>query len=1185
MEEQKQVLVQEQKGTRINRMVMHGFKSFAKFTELPFSSGFNVILGPNGAGKSNVLDALCFVLGKSSSKSLRAEKSSNLIYNGGKAKNPAKHGEVSIFFDNSNKTFPTDDNEVKISRIVKHNGQSIYKINDKTRTRQETLDLLSVAKINPDGYNIILQGDIIRFVEMHPIERRQLIEEIAGISVYEEKKHKALLELQKVGEKLKETEIVLTERNTYLKELKKDRDQALKYKDMNDRINQNKASYSKIQIDKKEAEKNEMQKKIDEATEELSRVNEKIAKLKQENAEKRKQIESITREIEEKVKEIEEKGEKGHADITKEVESLKIELTRNNSRTETVKNEISRMGQRKKDLMAAIGDIGKKILELNKEKESLQNRIKDRGKERDYFGKKIIEFRQKHKLDNIGDVEKKVEDIDKKSEDLQKEIQSLREQQHELIREKDTIRHEIGVIDAELKKVIDVEREHKQQLEELKSRRDEFKKITLQLNKNLDEDASLSIQLSSARKKIHNADEELVKLSARQLSIREIAHSDIAIKKILELKSKRSDIHGTVSELGKVDSKYALALEIAAGPRIKSIVVEDDKVAAELIKYLKQNKLGTATFLPLNKLNPKRTSEAAAGLEKANGCHGLAIDLVSFDRRFDKVFSYVFADTLVVDDIDVARRLGIGKAKYVTIDGDMAELSGAMHGGFRLRKKQGFGFKEKDLDKSIEEIQEEISELKNTIDILEKRRIENEQQIASLREKKANLEGGIIKTEKSLHLDAADTKNPKNRKEELMKQEKEIENKINGVISKISDTNKELTNLKIEKQKLRSEISQLRNPSLLAELNTFEQKAREFSDEIITANSEIKAIETQITDIYSNEKEKTEKILKQLDKESKSFGDELISLESHAKEKGKILQEKEKLAQEFYARFKGLFAERGEIDRHMQKNEDAINSRIEESRKVEIRNNTFSLKMAELNASLAALQQEFSQYEGVKLDLGKNEEQLKNEIRKFEKMREEIGSVNMRALEIYDEVEKQYSSLLGKKEKLVVEKDDVLAMMNEIEGKKKELFMKNFDVINENFKRFFSMLSTKGEAYLVLEDQENPFEAGLRVNVKITGSKFLDIRSLSGGEKTLTALAFIFAIQEHEPASFYVLDEVDSALDKHNSEKLAKLVRGYSKNAQYLLISHNDALISEADNLYGISMNEHGISQVVSLKV
>src|SRR3989338_9164906 len=623
------------------------------------------------------------------------------------------------------------------------------------------------------------------------------------------------------------------------------------------------------------------------------------------------------------------------------------------------------MGQRKKDLMAAIGDIGKKILELNKEKESLQNRIKDRGKERDYFGKKIIEFRQKHKLDNIGDVEKKVEDIDKKSEDLQKEIQSLREQQHELIREKDTIRHEIGVIDAELKKVIDVEREHKQQLEELKSRRDEFKKITLQLNKNLDEDASLSIQLSSARKKIHNADEELVKLSARQLSIREIAHSDIAIKKILELKSKRSDIHGTVSELGKVDSKYALALEIAAGPRIKSIVVEDDKVAAELIKYLKQNKLGTATFLPLNKLNPKRTSEAAAGLEKANGCHGLAIDLVSFDRRFDKVFSYVFADTLVVDDIDVARRLGIGKAKYVTLDVDSAEVSGAMHGGFRLRKKQCMGFKEKDLVKDIEDSEQSISELKNTIDVFEKMRIENEEQISSLREKKANLEGNIIKTEKSLHLNVSDTADAKKKKEDLKKDEKQIEGKISGINEKISSTNKELTDLKIEKQNLRSEISQLRNPTLLAELNTFEQKLREFSEEIITINSEIRNIDTQINDIYTHEKERTEKILKQLDKDAAEFSAELSNLQNAVKEKDKVLKEKEKLAQEFYAKFKSLFVERGKVDSEIQKNENIINSRAEESRKVEIRGNTFSLKIAEVNAALAGLQQEFSQYEGV----------------------------------------------------------------------------------------------------------------------------------------------------------------------------------------------------------------------------
>ena len=244
------------------------------------------------------------------------------------------------------------------------------------------------------------------------------------------------------------------------------------------------------------------------------------------------------------------------------------------------------------------------------------------------------------------------------------------------------------------------------------------------------------------------------------------------------------------------------------------------------------------------------------------------------------------------------------------------------------------------------------------------------------------------------------------------------------------------------------------------------------------------------------------------------------------------------------------------------------------------------MKNAEIAASLAGLNQEFSQYEGVKLDMEKTEEQLKNEISKFERMREEIGSVNMRALEVYDEAERQYNEFMDKKGKLGAEKEDVLSMMKEIEGRKKELFMKTFDVVNNNFKNFFTMLTTKGaEATLVIENEENPFEAGLRINVKITGSKFLDIRGLSGGEKTLTALAFIFAIQEHEPASFYVLDEVDAALDKHNSEKLAKLIRKYSEKAQYIMISHNDNVISEADILYGVSMNNDGVSQVVSLKI
>ncbi|MBI2208422.1 chromosome segregation protein SMC [Candidatus Woesearchaeota archaeon] len=1184
-EQSQQVAVEEKKdgragkGTKINRIVMNGFKSFAKHTEFLFNGNFNCVLGPNGSGKSNVLDALCFVLGKSSAKSLRAEKSSNLIYNGGKAKNPAKQGEVSIFFDNSNKMFPTEDGEVKITRIVRQNGQSVYKINDETRTRQEILELLGIARINPDAYNIILQGDIIKLVEMHPNERMELIGEIAGISMYEEKKHKAVLELEKVDERLKETEIVLAERNTYLKELKKDRDQALKYKDMNERIKVNKASYSKLQIDRKERERNELRQKLEEANNELEKINNKIEALKSNNREKREEIDKIT-------KEIEEKGEIGQVNLNKEVETLKIELTRKNSRTDALKNELARLSQRRGDIKEETKEIEDKIKQLEEEKEEMMQDIEKKKKERNSIANRIKEFKEKNKLDNVGEIEKQVEEIDKKAEELEKEVHEARERQHSLIREKDRLTHEVGTIDAQMSKVLDIEKEHKKQLQDLETKRKEFKESTLELNKKLDEDSGMAAQLSTARRKTNAKEEELSKLKARQISARELNYADVAIKRILELKKKRGGIYGTVAELGNVDSKYALALEIAAGPKIKSIVVEDDKTASECIRYLKDNKLGVVTFLPLNKINSKPMDPEAKKLSKSNGSHGLALDLVSFDNSFKKVFEYVFADTIVVDNIDVARRLGIGNAKYVTLDGDLAEKSGAMHGGYRLKRKQSMGFQEKDIAEEIEKHEQELRELKNTIDVLEKRRIENEELISGLRGRKAALEGEIIKTEKSLHLDTTDLDASKGKRDTLQKYEEEVDRKIKLVQDKISSLNKELALVKTEKQKLRASIAQLRNPALLAELNAFEEKHKELNEEIIKIDSEIKARDTQSEKIYKSELEKTDKILKQIEKDEQGFNREMQQLMNEIKNKENELQKKEALAQDFYAKFKGLFNKRSEIDKEIQKNDGLISNKQEESRNVEIKANTLSLKHAEIQAALAGLEQEFQQYEGVKLDLEKNEEQLRGEISKFERMREQIGSVNMRALDIYEDVEKQYHVLLEKKESLGKEKEDVLKMMGEIEGKKKDLFMSVFDAVNANFQKFFSMLTTKGaQATLVIEDEENPFEAGVRINVKITGSKFLDIRSLSGGEKTMTALAFIFAIQEHEPASFYVLDEVDAALDKHNSEKFAKLIRQYSNNAQYIIISHNDAVISEADTLYGVSMNEHGISQVVSLRI
>ena len=1157
---------------------MKGFKSFANRTEILLGDRYNCILGPNGSGKSNVLDAVCFVLGKSGARSLRAEKTANLVYNGGKKNKPAKEGEVSIFFDNTKGTFPTEDRQVKVTRIVKNDGQSIYKINDKRRTRGEILELLSVARIDPNGYNIILQGDIVRFVEMHPAQRRTIVEEIAGISVYEEKKNAALRELDRVQQKLSDSEIILTERNSYLQELRKERDQALKYQEMADKIKQNKASYLKIQIDRKGKAKDEQQKKVDALNEKVEKHNSKVSELKQKNRELREEIENIS-------KEVEQRGEVEQVQLNKEIESLKVDIATNKTRLDTLNQEIGRIGTRREGIKE---NMKESEGELNSTKANMAEKEKllsDTRKEKDIIEKKIEEFRKKNNLDDAGDIETQIDQLDRDAEEKQKQIQVLREDQQNMIREQDRISYQIQTLDERIAKVLEIEKEHKDQIEGLKTMKQRFKAVTMELNRSLDEDSTISAKLGDSRKRLIDTNERLAKLKARNASVQDRLSEDMAIRKINENKGRFNGVLGTVSELGNVSSKYATALETAAGPRLKSIVVENDKVAAECIRYLKTNRLGTATFLPLNKIKGREPDPKIEALASSRGVEGLAIDLVEFEPRLKRIFNYIFANTLVIKDIEVARRIGVGKAKMVTLDGDSAEMSGAMHGGYRKAKKSGYGFKEKELTKDIETTEGRIAELQGVISIMEKKRNDNEEKIQRLREEKASLEGEIIKQEKSLHLESGDMDATKNEKKRLDTELEQVTKKIDHITDTISKENRALADCKIRKQSLRSKVNELRNPVKLAELNTFEEKRGELSEKAIRLESDIRSMETQIEKMFGKERKSSEKILQDLDVEEESYGKEMKKLADTISKDDKELKVKEQKAAKFYSQFKALFAKRTKIQGDIQKNDIDIDKNMEQSRELEKKSNLIGLQLAQIGAELSSLENEFEQYHGIELFTNKSEESLKNEIRKFEKMVADIGSVNMKALEIYDNVEKEYNRLQEKKEKLMLEKEDVIAMMDEIEGKKKELFLETYDVVNNHFKDIFLKLSTKGEASLELENPEEPFEGGLSVKVRLSGNKFMDIRSLSGGEKTMTALAFIFAIQEHDPATFYVLDEVDAALDKKNSEKLAKLVAKYSDRSQYLIISHNDGVISEAENLYGVSMNEHGISQVVSLKI
>jgi chromosome segregation protein len=1161
--------------TRITKLILEGFKSFGKRTELIFDKDFNVVIGPNGSGKSNILDALCFVLGKTSAKSMRAEKTSNLIYNGGKTKNPAKQAEVSIVFDNQKKIFPTPETEVKVSRIVRADGQSKYKINGKTRTRQEILDLMNLAKIDPDGYNIILQGDIVHFCEMPSVERRQIVEEIAGIGMYEDKKNQALNDLAKVEENLGQVGIILKERESYLKDLKKDRDHAMKFKELNDRLRQNKATVLKRQLDKKTSE-------VADSSEKVSGYRAKFDKLQGQVKATREAIQSRRAEMSQIDQEVQQKGEQEQVVMQKEVEQLRIEIATRKTTLGASHTELGRIAQRREQLSKSLEELDQKVKESKTQKEDLEVRKASITKELSAHEQKLAAFKKKHQLGEENTIDQEMLTLDQQAEERQKKLSTFREEQQNLLREKDKIEFQLQTIDQQIEKVHELEKEHTSEIKALKQKKDEFKKAVLELNQYLNSDSRMAAELAQSKQRLLKLSEEMARLEVRNAGVQEAVAGNVAVKKVLENRQQLGDIYGTVAELGNTSKDYSFALEVAAANRINSVVVEDDKVAAKCIKYLKENRFGTATFLPLNKIkgNPVRAENKE--LTKEKGVIGFAIDLIKFEPRFKEVFSYVFGNTLVVQNIDIARKIGIGKIKMVTLDGDSADVSGAMVGGYHA-KKQG-AFKEQELADSLEDIQEQVAKLQSSVSKLQVDKTENEDKIYKLREFKANLEGDIIKTEKSLHLDTSDMEASKSYKDELKKQLTEASKKLDAITDTISEATSELAQLKIKKQQLHDKIAEFRKPTVIAELNAYEEHRKKLSDQVILITADLKNVEAQLGETLVRDHENTKKVLKDMEKESETLKTDTKTLDVSIKEQEKSLKQKEKAQAEFQSKFKDLFTRRNKLSDEITALENKAFTVEENSRREELQMNTLSIEEARLKAEHGALTAEFALYDGVELT-DKPDEVLAKEIKEAEKMRENIGSVNMRALEIYETVEKEYNALHQKKDVLVKEKEDVVALMNEIEGKKKELFIQTLAVVKQNFVSIFNALSTKGEADLELDTPESPFEGGLNIKVKLTGQKFLDIRSLSGGEKTMTALAFIFAIQEHAPASFYILDEVDAALDKHNSEKLSKLIRQYCDRAQYIVISHNDNVITEASTLYGVSMGDHGISNVVSLKI
>ncbi len=949
----------------IKKLVMYGFKSFPRKTELPFTQGINVILGPNGSGKSNISDALCFVLGRLSVKSMRAAKASNLIFLGSKVASPAKEASVEIVFDNSEKIFSIDEKEISIKRIVRKNGQSIYKINNETRTRQDVLGLLAQAGIDPNGYNIILQGEIQNLVRMQPEERRKIIEEVSGISIYESRKEKSLRELQKTDEKLKEISAILRERTAYLNNLEKERQQALRFKKLENDSKKFKASIIYSDLTKKQ-----------------------------------KELEKINSEISSRLKEIE-KTKKIISDLSSAIKSFE-------SRIENINLTIQKStGFEQEKLNREIADIRALLAGLEVSYNNEEKKIAEISRQKISFNESIRE----HELE-IKNLQKETPSASKKSKDISSKKQELEKLEEQ--------RKKFYMIKSELRAVRERLDDKKNFLSNFTTESDflfqEIKSLSLELF----DTKSNSLKLEELKKILSEKKEALQILNKREIELEKTTHTD------------EHDIENQKKLLEKI-------YKIDICPVCKSKITDEhlDLITRET--------------------NPK--------IEK------LQREIENADKELNSIY-------------------------------DKREI----------------------LQQDIEQMSSEIS--KRESDIIK---------LASINGKKEqikNLQEKIDKTKKEVL--------------EFEKRKKNLEKNFEE-------------NLNIE-QKYETARIEVQEISLLSEE---------------TINSEIS--------FKQRELERLKISFKQLCREEEDVKDEFSILKKDIEENENVLEKKKKQEEALGEKFRKLISERDFIHVQIREREKEKANQQNIVYNLEQAINEFKISKARVGAEVSNLETEMLTFSDVEI-IKSNRDTLVEKLTKIQEILSRIGSVNLRSLEVYDSVKKEYDIIKEKVEIISKEKQGIMKIINEIDIKKKKTFLKTLNELNEIFSRNFMQLSTKGTVSLELENRKEPFEGGVGIIVKTGHGKYFDVKSLSGGEQTLVALSLIFAIQELNPYYFYILDEIDAALDKKNSERLAGLLKKYMQKGQYIVITHNDEIITNATSLYGVSMHD-GVSKIISLKL
>jgi chromosome segregation protein len=1176
----------------IKELVLDNFKSFGRKTRIPFYEDFTTVTGPNGSGKSNVIDAILFTLGLARTSGIRAEKLTDLIYNPGHQEGESFQGEreasVQVIFDNGERTLErsrvvnaagTEDvgdvEEISIKRRVKEteeNYYSYYYINGRSVNLSDIQELLAQAGITPEGYNVVMQGDVTEIINMTPGDRRKIIDEIAGVAEFDAKKEDAFEELEVVEERIEEATLRIEEKQKRLDELEDERETAKQYQELREEketyegyrkaaeLETKRETLADVEADIEDAEETleERQSVLDKRQGEVMRLEDELAELNQE---------------------IEQKGEDEQLEIKREMEEIKGDIARLEDAIESAEETVEDAENERRQAFVEIDRKQEKIDDL--ESEIRQTKVEKSSIAADIDEKEAALDEVQAEIDEVGD---EFEEVKEELQAQKDALEDAKSTKNDLQREQDRLLDEARRRDNEKRDKQQEIEEREAQIPDLEDEIDDFELELEKAEENKETIASVVDDLR-AEKRDRQADLDDIEddLSAAQQEYAELeakagqsGDSSYGRAVTSVLNADVDGVHGTVAQLGSVPNEYATAAETAAGGRLANVVVDDDQVGQRCIDYLKSRNAGRATFLPITEMQQR----SLPSMPDHDGVVDFAYNLVDFDSEYAGIFSYVLGDTLVVDTIETAREF-MGQYRIVTLEGDLVEKSGAMTGGSKSGSRYSFEGREGKLERvaaRINDLESERTEIREEIRDVEARLDDAREKESSAAEQVREIEAEIEKREAKIE-DArekiadleADIEEIEAEREEVSEQMDELEADIaeqNEAIAAIEATIADLE-AEVEESKLpeltskaddiREDIADLerRQDELDAELNELELEREYAADAIDDLNEDIETAQQRKADAEERIEE----------------------LEGKIETKEEALAEKEDEVAELEAELADLKEEREEL------REDAAEARTSrdeaKERVTEVEN-----ELAELTDEQDRLEWEIDELEAQVGDYDPEEvpdhDDVEAEIQRLEGEMEALEPVNMKAIEMYDRVRDALEDMQDKRATLVEEADGIRERIEMYEARKKETFMDSFEAIDQQFQDIFERLSN-GTGRLHLENEEDPFDGGLTMKAQPGDKPIQRLNAMSGGEKSLTALAFIFALQRHNPAPFYALDEVDAFLDAANADLVGELVDELAGKAQFVVVSHRSAMLDRSERAIGVTMQDNNMSAVTGI--